>query len=54
MKERRRETRKPQEIGTTLSLNHLAEETDLGERGVRPSELVSFPSQRFKAREDGS
>lgn len=54
MKERGRETRKLQEIRTTLSLSHLGEETDPGGRGVRPSEVVPFPSQRFKAREDVS
>jgi len=54
MKERRQETGKLQEIGTALGPNHLDEELDLGERGVRPSELVPFLSCCFKAREDVS
>lgn len=41
-------------MGTALSPNHLDEELDLSERGVRPSEPVLFPSDHFKAREDVS
>ena len=44
MKERRQETGKLQEMGTALSPNYPDEETDLSEWGVRPSELVPFPS----------
>lgn len=47
MKEHRQETELP-DIRLELSPNHLFEEPDLSEQGVRHSELVPFPSYHVR------